>query len=98
MLVGCADDAHVGANRVGPADALKFAVLDDAQDFLLHARRDRAELVEHQRAAIGLFESADVRASGARERTGLVAEQFRFQQRFGQRRAVDLDQGLLPAR
>ena len=98
MLVGRADDAHVGADRVGAADALELAVLDDAQDLLLHARRDRAELVEHERAAVGLLEAADVRARRARECAGLMTEQLRLEQRLRERRAVDLDERLLPAR
>ena len=98
VLVGRADDAYVGADRVGAADALKFAVLDDAEDLLLHARRDRTELIEDERAAVGLLETADVRAGRAREGAGLMTEQLRLEQRLGQRSAVDLDQRLLPPR
>ena len=77
---------------------MKLAVLDHAQDLFLHPQRDRAELVEHERAAVRLFEAADVGADRARERAGLVAEELRLEQRLGQRGAVDLDDRLLPAR
>jgi hypothetical protein len=98
VLIRRTDDAHVGANRVGAADALKLAVLDHAQNLLLHARRYRAELVEDQRAAVGLLEAADVRARRPCEGPGLMTEQFRFEQRLREGGAVDLDQRLLPAR
>ena len=98
MLVGCADDAHVRADRVGAADALKLAVFDDPQNLLLHARRNRPELVEHERAAVRLLEAADVRARRTRERAGLMPEQLRLEQCLRERCAVDLDERLLPPR
>ena len=79
------------------ADSLKLAVLDDAQDLFLHARRNRAELVEHERAAVRLLEPPDVGARRARECAGLVTEQLRLEQRFGERGAIDLDQRLPPS-
>ena len=59
---------------------------------------NRAELVEHERAAVRLLEAADVRARGARECAGLMAEQLRLEQRLREGGAVDLDQRLFPAR
>ncbi len=91
-----ADDAHVRPQRVRAADALEFAVLDDAQDLFLHARRNRPELIEHERPAVRLFEAADVELRGAREGPGLVAEELGLEQRFGQGRAVDLDERPVP--
>ena len=98
VLVGRADDPHVGRDRLRSADALELAVLDRAQDLFLHAERNRAELVEHERAAVRLLEAADVRTRRSGERAGLVAEELGLEQRLGERRAVDLDDRLLPAR
>ena len=55
-----ADDAHVDAKRLAATDALDLPVLDDAQDLLLHAQRDRREFIEDQRAAVGALEMADM--------------------------------------
>jgi hypothetical protein len=96
MFVGCADDADVGADRLGAADALELAVLDDAQNFFLHSRRDRPELVEHERAAVSLLETTDVRARRARKRTRLMPEQLRLEQALRERRTIDFDERLLP--
>ena len=56
------------------------------------------DFVEQQGAAVGLLELADAAAGGAGEGAFLVAEQFRFQQVFGDGRAVDGDERLFSAR
>ena len=85
-------NSHVDANRAGAAEALELVLLQHAQDLGLRARAHVADLVEEQRAAVGLLEAADALAIGARERALLVAEQLRFEQVFLQRGAVDLDE------
>ena len=52
------DDADVDAHRPLAADAHDLAVLDDAQQPHLRGQRQLADLVEEQRAAVGLFEPA----------------------------------------
>ena len=63
---------HSFANRVG-------LTLNGAQQFGLQARVHFADLVQQQRAAIGLFELADAARDGAGEGALLMAEQFGFQ-------------------
>ena len=62
------------------------------------ARRHLADLVEHDRAALGELELADACRAGAGERAALVAEQLAFEQVGRQRRAVDLHERLGPPR
>ena len=96
VCIGGTDNAHVHLQRFVTANALYFTVLDRAQDLLLHAQRNRRQLVENQRAAIGAFEMSDMRPGRACESAGLMAEQFRLEDRLGQRGAVDLDDMLFP--
>ncbi len=68
------DNADVNSQCVAATDPLNFAVLDDAQDFLLHPQRDRGEFVENQRAAVGTLEMTDMGTLRPGERAGLVTE------------------------
>ena len=59
------DDADIGADRRAAADRGVFALLQHAQQPGLRLERHVADLVEKQRAALGLLEAADA-ARGAR--------------------------------
>ena len=80
VLVGGGDDAHVAAQQFAPTDAVELALGQHAQQAGLQRCRHVADLVQEQRAALGLLEAAGVAAGGAGEGAGLVAEQFAFQQ------------------
>ena len=56
--VGRRHDAHVDASRDILADAAQLAVLDHAQHLGLRARRQLADFVEEQRAAVRFLEHA----------------------------------------
>ena len=58
VLVGGGDDAHVGLDRRAAADGRVFALLQHAQQPRLRLHRHVADLVEEQRAALGLLEAA----------------------------------------
>ena len=58
ILVGGGDDAHVGLDRRAAADRRVFALLQHAQQPRLRLHRHVADLVEEQRAALGLLEAA----------------------------------------
>ncbi len=60
--------------------------------------RHLADLVEEQRAPVGLLEAAFAAALGAGERALLVAEELGFHQRLGDRRTVEADERALAAR
>ncbi len=57
----------------------------------------RAEFIKEQRAAVCFLEPADARLGRARKRTRLMTEQFRLDQRFGQRGTVHHHQRFTPA-
>ena len=65
-----------------------------AQQLDLRVRRQFADFVEEQRAAVGLDEFAEVSFGGAGEGAFLVAEENRFDEIFRQRAAIDGDEGL----
>ena len=80
-------DVHLDALRA--AHPLETPFLQHAQQLGLHRRRDVADLVEEQRAAVGLLETALALADGPGERAFLVAEQLTFQKGFREGGAVD---------
>ena len=71
------------------ADALEFAVLQDAQNFGLRGQRHVADFIEENGAVVALLEFADAAFDGAGEGAFFVAEQFAFEQVFGDGGAVD---------
>jgi hypothetical protein len=92
ILVRRGDHAHVAAHRVVAADAIELAVGEDAQQARLQVERHVADLVEEERAAVGLLEAAAPRRLRAGERAALVAEQLGFEQVLRDRRGVDRDE------
>ena len=89
VLVGGGDHADVGADRLVAADPLELLLLQQPQHLGLRRRRHVADLVEEERAAVGLLELADAAAVGPGERALLVAEQLALEQRLGDGGAVD---------
>ena len=96
--VGGGNQADVQLDRLGAAQPLEFAFLQDAQQFGLQAGREFADLVQKQRSAFGHFNFAFFLRGGAGEGALFVAEQFALQQGFGNGGAVDGDEGLFGAR
>jgi hypothetical protein len=80
VAVGRRDHAHIDAPGHRAADALELALLQHAQQLGLQGRRDLADLVEQQRAAVGQLEAALAHPVGAGERALLVAEQLALEQ------------------
>ena len=83
------EHAHVHPDRRLRADRHDLVLLQGAEQPRLQAGRDVADLVEEQRAAVGLAEEAGTRGAGAREGPPHVAEQLALEQPFGERGAVD---------
>ena len=76
VAVGRRDHADVDLVRAVAADALDLALLEHAQQLGLQRDVELADLVEEDRAAVGLLEAADVLRDGAGERALLVTEQL----------------------
>ena len=95
LLVRGGQHADVGVNRLAAADADDRFFLEHAEQLRLAGEAHVADLVEEQRAAGGQLEFAGAGFVGIGERAFLVAEQLAFEQRFGERRAVDGDERML---
>ena len=72
-----------------PPTGRTVALLERAQELGLQRERHLADLVEEERAAVGLLEEARRALLGVGERAAHVAEQLALEQRLGHRRAVD---------
>ena len=86
------DQPDVDLDGARTAQPFEFVLLQYTQDLRLGIGAHVADLVQEQRAPVGLFEAANPLLVGAGERPLLVAEEFRFQQVLLKRRAVDLDE------
>ena len=84
--------------RLRRADAPDLALLERAQQLRLQVERQLAELVEEQRAAVGLLEQAGARHHRAGEAALLVAEQLALDQVRRHRAAVEHDELVLRER
>ncbi len=81
-------------DRLAAADRFDRAFLERAQQLDLRGQRQLADLVQEQRAAMGLDELAGVPFGGAGEGALLVTEQDRLDQIVGDRTAIDRDERL----
>src|SRR6266404_2429726 len=86
--IGGRDQAYVGLHGFISAQALEFLLLQQAQQLGLRAGGKIADLVQKNRTVVGLLELADAPAVGPGESASLVPEQFAFQQRLRNGRAI----------
>jgi hypothetical protein len=84
--------AHVDPQRLLAADALELPRLQGPQQLRLEVHAQLADLVEEQRAAVGLLEAAAPPRHRPGEGALLVTEQLALQQRRAEDGAVDLDE------
>src|SRR5690606_24943019 len=94
VLVGRRDHAGIAADGLVPADAIEVAFGEHAQQARLHLRRHVADLVEEQRAAVGLLEASATLLLRPGERAALVAEQLGLEEVPRDRRHVERDEWL----
>src|SRR5436190_1392297 len=79
------------------ADSSHLVSLEHAQELGLQLERQLADLVEEQRAAIGLFDPSDPSAVRAGERAALMPEELGLHERRRHRGAVEDHQRLVRA-
>src|SRR5712692_2569978 len=96
--VGGGEHAHVDRDRPHAAHPLHLALLEHAEQARLEIEAQGADLVEEDGTAVSQLELAELARVGAGEGAALVAEQLRFDQRVGNGRHVDGDEGLVTAR
>src|SRR5439155_18708292 len=66
----------------------------DPQELRLHFEWEVLNLIQKDRATVGQLEAADALRHGARERPFLVPEELAFEQSRGNRRAIQLHEGV----
>jgi hypothetical protein len=76
MAIGRRHQACIDSPGNVLPDPPQLSFLDHAQDLRLCPRRELADLVEEQRAAMRLFEDTGAIGDGARERAARMPEQF----------------------
>src|SRR5215470_18543517 len=90
--VGDRHDAHIDSHGGRISDRLEFFLLQHAQQFRLAREREAVNLVEDDRSAVRQFETSLAILNRAGEGAFSVAEELAFEQGFGQRGAIDLNQ------
>jgi hypothetical protein len=97
VLVGGRHDPDV--HRLAPraAEPPDRAVLERREELGLERLREEADLVEEERAAVRELEASRLRVLRVGEGAPLDAEQLGLEQGLGDRRAVDVDEGLARA-
>ncbi len=98
VAVGGRDQPHIHLQRIAPSHTLEAPLLEDTQDLDLDGGINFPDLIQKQRAAIGQLEAPRPPLGGAGEGAFFMPEQLAFEQRGGQRRTVDGDEGALRAR
>src|SRR5262249_45579112 len=98
------DDANVHSASASAPDPSHLALLEHAEEALLHGGRRLAHLIEEDGASVGLLEETLALAGGAREGAPGVAEQLGLEAGVGKRatalgherlvatRSVDMDE------
>ena len=90
-MVAATTRTSTGIERSPPTRVMR-ALLERAEHLGLRVEAHVADLVEEERAAVGLLELADALLRRARERALLVAEQLALDELGRDRGAVDLDE------
>ena len=97
----CARSAFVAAIRRASVCTVRVlpsrsnTLLEDPQQLGLQIEGQITDFVEKHRPAVRQLEAADAWCNGAGERAFLVAEEFAFEQACGDRRTVELHEGVL---
>src|ERR1700716_3315461 len=87
--VGSSNDASCKRALFRSAEPAKAPILDDTKQFSLQLERKLRNFVEEHCPSAGDFEQAALERPRIRERARLMSEQLAFQQRFGDRGAID---------
>src|SRR6266480_1351379 len=82
--------SRIGGEHSFRAEPLKFAVLEDAQDFYLGKRTHFRDLIQKKRATIGQLEFAFNALLRAGKSAALMAKQLALKQRVADRRGVEM--------
>src|SRR5437764_11230696 len=90
-----ADDPDVDLDGATAAHPLNDLILQETQKLDLHRLRDIANLVEEQRTIVRSLDFSDDLLYRAGERAALVSEQLAFEQRLGNCRTAQRNEGAI---
>ena len=97
VAIAGGEDAHVELDRGPPPHPLHFLFLEHAQELGLKIERQFGNLVEQDRAAIGLLKLACLGGGSPGEGAALVTKEHGLEQILGNRRAIHRDKSSLGA-
>src|SRR5262249_40529752 len=92
------NQSNVGFNRRGSPNTFEFTLLQHTQQFGLERGGEFPYLIEEDSSSLSYFQLAFLLRNRPCESALLVAEEFAFEQCFGQRRAVNGHKRLLRPR
>ena len=84
-------NTDIGPYRLVATEPFKGMALEDSQEFGLDFHAHLPEFIQEHRAGVSQFELADFSIRRTGEGTFFVPEEFAFQERRGEGRAVDRD-------
>lgn len=93
VFVGGGEDADVDVDGEVVADAADFLFLEDAEQAALELGGHGPDFVEEQGAAVGVMEETVLVGDRAGEGALAMAEEFGFEEVFGEGGAIDGDEG-----
>ena len=94
IFVSRGNAPEIDLDNLIAADARDLALLQHAQQIGLSLQADIADFVEKYRAAFGDFKFSLLAILRPGERAFFVTKEFAFEQRLGERAAVNDDQGM----
>ena len=97
IYVGRGNDTHVRLEHFIAAHARELSVLKHAQQAHLSGGAHLTNFIKKERAAVGLFKTSAPPRARVSKCAFLVSRQFRFEQGFRNRAAVELDVRLVLA-
>ena len=95
IFVGCGENAGHEGDGASSSDSLELFLLQDSQEFGLHGRSEFADFVEEEGSIFGGFKLSLSHSDCAGVRAFFVAEEFAFEEGFGDGGAVDGDEGAI---
>ena len=98
VAVGRRDDSHIDIGVFGVADLDELLVLQDTEHLGLQTIFHFSDFIQEDGSSIGFFEKSFLVLHRSGEGSGLVSEQFAFQQFLAEGGAVDGDERLVLAR
>src|SRR5262245_10841086 len=98
VLAGCSDDPRVRGLGARAAQTPDRSILERLEQLDLQRLLHQTDLVEEDRAAMSELQQTGLGLLCVGERAALEPEQLRFEQRVGNRRAVDVDESRVSAR